>query len=149
MASVLGTEPYCSIARSLEVVGEKWTLLVLREAFRGRTRFSEFTAQLGIAKDVLANRLATLVDSGVLEKRAYRSEGERERFEYVLTAAGGDLLPVLGALAAWGDAHRPTSFSPVTTLVERSTGATVTLALVASDGRVLQPGDVKTITRGD
>ncbi len=82
----------CSIARSLEVVGQKWSLLILREAFWGRTRFAEFRARLGVAPDVLTDRLGRLVDAGILQRRPYREDGEREREEYVLTEAGPALL---------------------------------------------------------
>jgi DNA-binding HxlR family transcriptional regulator len=99
----------CPIARSLSVLGEKWTLLVVREALWGRTRFADFRANLGIAPDVLADRLQTLVEAGILARRPYREEGQREREEYVLTTAGRELLPVLAALAAWGNEHRESS----------------------------------------
>ena len=108
----------CSIARSLEVLGEKWTFLILREAFRGVTRFSAFRDNLGVARDVLATRLGTLVDCGVLEKRAYRDENSRERDEYVLTEAGLALRPVLAALTEWGDRYRPTEAGPTSQFVD-------------------------------
>ena len=97
----------CSIARSLEVLGQKWSLLIVREAMWGRTRFAEFRARLGVAPDVLTDRLGRLVDAGILERRPYREDGEREREEYVLTDAGRALLPVLAAMSAWGDEYRP------------------------------------------
>ena len=75
----------CSIARSLEVLGQKWSLLIVREAMWGRTRFAEFRARLGVAPDVLTDRLGRLVDAGILERRPYREDGEREREEYVLS----------------------------------------------------------------
>lgn len=100
-------DPTCGIARSLDVLGERWALLLVRDAFLGRTRFSEFKASLGVSPDVLTTRLTALVDFGVLEKRTYREPGERERDEYVLTDAGRELAPVLAALGDWGRAHRP------------------------------------------
>src|SRR6476469_8132600 len=112
----------CSIARSLEVLGQKWTLLIVREAFWGRTRFAEFRSRLGIAPDVLSDRLGTLVEHGIRARRSYRDEGEREREEYVLTPAGRDLLPVLTAFLTWGDRHRPTASSPTAVPVEAGTG---------------------------
>jgi DNA-binding HxlR family transcriptional regulator len=140
-----GQELRCSIARTLEVLGEKWTLLVVREAAWGRTRFSEFRQALGVAPDVLADRLATLVDAGVLERRPYRVEGGRQREEYVLTPAGEDLRIVLGALNTWGDEHRPAPTGRASTFVEASTGDPVTLSFVAADGRRLQPADVAAV----
>jgi len=94
----------CSIARALEVVGERWTLLILRDAFLGVRRFDDFHTSLGIARNVLADRLHLLVDHGVLERVRYHQHPER--FEYHLTPAGRELLTVLVALMRWGDRHR-------------------------------------------
>jgi DNA-binding HxlR family transcriptional regulator len=91
----------CSIARALDIVGEWWTLLVLRDVFLGVRRFEAIQADLGIARNVLSDRLTTLVDNGVLTKRQYLEHPER--YEYVLTDMGRDLVPVLLALMRWGD----------------------------------------------
>ena len=91
----------CSIARSLEVIGEWWTLLILRDAFFGITRFDEFQARLGIARNVLTKRLDTLIDHGVLERRCY--DEARARHDYVLTDKGRALWPVLVTIRQWGD----------------------------------------------
>ena len=133
---------HCSIARSLDVLGEKWTLLVVREACWGRTRFSDFRDALGVAPDVLADRLATLVDVGVLERRPYRVDGGRQREEYVLTPAGEDLRLVLGALSTWGRQHRPDAEARPAMFVEAATGAAVSLSFVSADGRTLEPDAV-------
>ncbi|MCX2749823.1 helix-turn-helix domain-containing protein [Arthrobacter sp. MI7-26] len=102
----------CGIARSLEVLGEKWTLLVVRDVRLGFTRFSDIRERLGVAPDVLADRLAKLVDLGVLERRAYRDQGTRTRDEYKLTPSGEELVPVLAALRGWGDRHLPNGLPP-------------------------------------
>src|ERR1041384_2191025 len=86
----------CSIARALEVVGERWTLLIVRDAFRGIRRFDDFQESLGISRNVLTERLARLVDEGVLERVPYQQRPER--FEYVLTAKGRELRVALAAL---------------------------------------------------
>jgi DNA-binding HxlR family transcriptional regulator len=112
------TQQPCSIARSLEVLGERWTFLILREALSGTTRFAEFRAALGVAPDVLSDRLATLVGAGVLEKRPYREPGARARDSYHLTPAGEELRVVLGALQQWGDEHLPYELGP--TIVRRT-----------------------------
>jgi DNA-binding HxlR family transcriptional regulator len=145
MAKTVDEGVRCSIARSLQVLGEKWTLLVVREALWGQTRFSEFRQALGVAPDVLADRLATLVAHGVLERRPYRVDGGREREEYVLTPAGEDLRVVLGALNAWGDQHRPSPAGPASTFVEAATGEPVSLAFATADGRRLQPTEVTAV----
>ena len=95
----------CSVARTLEVVGEWWTLLIVRDALRGVTRFEDFQRRLGIARNILAARLDGLVEAGILERREYQQAPRRE--EYVLTSKGEDLRPVLAALRAWGDRHTP------------------------------------------
>lgn len=145
MARTDGEGSHCSIARSLEVLGEKWTLLVVREAMWGQTRFSQFREALGVAPDVLADRLATLVEVGVMERRPYRLDGGREREEYVLTPAGEDLRVVLGALNAWGDSHRPAPTGHAATFVEAATGEPVVPHFVAADGRVLEPTAVAVV----
>lgn len=91
----------CSVARTLEVVGEWWTMLVIREAFNGVRRFDDFQSRLGIARNVLAARLQSLVDHGVLERRQYHDRPPR--CEYRLTEKGRDLYPVLIAMLTWGD----------------------------------------------
>ena len=95
----------CSVAGTLSVVGEKWSLLVLREAFLGVRRFADFQRVLGAPRAVLTDRLNTLVEQGVLRRVPYQAEGERQRHEYRLTQKGIDLYPVLVALMRWGDQY--------------------------------------------
>lgn len=93
----------CSIARALEAIGERWTLLIVREALNGTTRFDGLQANLGIARNVLSARLERLCEEGILERRRYQERPER--FEYVPTRKGEDLLPVTLSLLAWGDRY--------------------------------------------
>jgi DNA-binding HxlR family transcriptional regulator len=93
----------CPIARSLEHVGEWWSILILRDAFLGFTRFDQFQKSLGIAPNMLTRRLNALVESGMLERRRYSERPPRE--EYVLTARGRDFQPVVWAMMAWGNKH--------------------------------------------
>src|ERR1700755_812108 len=93
----------CSIALALELVGERWTLLIIRDAFLGLRRFDEFQEKLGIARNVLTDRLNRLVDEGILERVRYSERPER--FEYRLTAKGRELLVALTALREWGERH--------------------------------------------
>jgi DNA-binding HxlR family transcriptional regulator len=105
---VLGNEyegQICSIARSLELVGERWTLLVVREIFHGRRRFSEMQRSLGVARNVLTARLQRMVEEGILERRPYSEKPER--YEYFLTEKGLDLWPVMIALMHFGDKYEP------------------------------------------
>lgn len=95
----------CSIARTLEIVGERWTLLVIRDAFYGVRRYNDFLVHLGIPRAVLAARLQTLTDAGIFEKRRYQQAPPRD--EYVLTDRGIDLWPVMRSLGSWGNAYAP------------------------------------------
>lgn len=97
------SDQVCSVAATLEVVGDAWTLLILRDAFLGVQRFEQWQERLGVARNVLAARLKSLVGHGVLAKRAYSARPPR--FEYVLTDRGRDLHTVLLTMAAWGDRH--------------------------------------------
>jgi DNA-binding HxlR family transcriptional regulator len=114
----------CSIARSLEVIGEWWTLLIVRDAFFGITRFEEFQARLGIARNVLATRLDTLVEHGVLERRCY--DDARSRYDYVLTNKGKALWPVLVTLRQWGDTWMTGKGKEPIRMVHRTCGAETT-----------------------
>jgi DNA-binding HxlR family transcriptional regulator len=113
----------CSIARTLEVVGERWTLLILRDAFFGVRRFDGFQESLGIARNVLAARLQHLCDEGLLERRRYSERPER--FEYHLTEAGRDLGPVLIQLIKWGDRHHPSAAGPPVLTLHAECGGAV------------------------
>jgi DNA-binding HxlR family transcriptional regulator len=101
----------CSIARALELVGERWTILILRDAFLGTRRFDEFQRSLGIARNVLQSRLERLVEAGILRREPYQERPRR--FEYRLTAKGVDLWPVIVALLKWGDRHAAPAGPPV------------------------------------
>jgi DNA-binding HxlR family transcriptional regulator len=114
IAFVLGNDyanQNCSIARSLELIGERWTILVLREAFLGTRRFEEFQRNLGVARNVLQARLERLVDAGVLRRVQYQERPARH--EYRLTRKGLDFWPVLVALLNWGDHHAAPDGPPV------------------------------------
>jgi DNA-binding HxlR family transcriptional regulator len=100
----------CSVARTLDIVGEKWALLAIREVFLGVRRFEAMLANIGAPRDTLAARLRTLVAHGILERRQYSEHPPRE--EYFLTPAGRDLYPVILALMQWGDRHRPLETGP-------------------------------------
>jgi DNA-binding HxlR family transcriptional regulator len=107
-------EQNCSIARTLSVLGERWTLLVLTELFLGRRRFDEIQAERGIATNILSRRLTTLVDEGIAERHRYSDHPDR--FEYRLTDKGRELQPVLLAFLRWGDRHTARSGPPVETV---------------------------------
>lgn len=124
------TRPVCPIERSLAVLGDSWTMLILRDANAGMTRFDQFRKSLGIAPTTLTRRLATLTDEGLLEKRLYSERPPRE--EYVVTAAGKDFLPVLFMIAAWGRKHRG--------------GGRLARFLDAEDGTEIKPTAIDAVT---
>jgi DNA-binding HxlR family transcriptional regulator len=141
-------EASCSIARSLGVVGERWTFLILREAFLGATRFAEFRDRLGVAPDVLSDRLTTLVEYGVMEREPYREPGARSRTAYRLTPAGRELQVVLSALQQWGDEHLPWPGGPTMLRRIRGTDCPVHVGFIDEQGREVRPADVAIIPSG-
>ena len=137
-----GLRPNCSIARTLELLRDRWTFLVLREAHLGTTRFADFRRYLGIAPNILTHRLNALVESGLLEKREYREERERTRSSYHLTPAGEDLKLVLGALQQWGDVHVPPEQGPTVLRHAKDSGELVNVAFTTGSGTPVPAEDV-------
>jgi DNA-binding HxlR family transcriptional regulator len=135
----------CSIARTLGVVGEKWTLLVLREAFYGVRRFDDFHAMLGCARNLLSARLKTLVANGLLEKWAYRDDRGRRRDEYRLTEKGRDLLPAVVALMQWGDRWAADEAGPPVLLRHRGCDEPVSVRLCCDAGHTPLARDVRAV----
>ena len=131
----------CSIARTLEVVGERWTLLIVRDAFMGLRRFDEFQASLGIARNVLTDRLNRLVDEGILERVPYSERPPR--YEYVLTPKGRELDVALAGLRQWGDKHL--TDKPPRLLRSKADGRPVIAALVPEGTAVLDGDEVETV----
>ena len=131
----------CSIARSLELIGDRWTLLIVRDLVLGISRFDELLESLGVASNVLTDRLNRLVDEGIVERVQYSERPER--FEYRLTVKGRELGPVLLALMQWGDRHISTK--PPRIARRRSDRKRVSVALVAADGTPVKPGDLELV----
>jgi DNA-binding HxlR family transcriptional regulator len=127
----------CPTARALDLIGERWTLLVIRDVFRGIRRFDELQESLGIARNILTQRLAWLIEAGIIEKRAYAERPPR--FEYRLTQKGRDLFPVIIAIMQWGQRWSPPEDTAVR-LVDRDSGAEVQPMLVdGHTGKPLEP----------
>lgn len=125
-----GTPRECSVARALAVVGERWSLLVVREVALGVRRFEGIRSATGAPRAVLADRLRRLTDAGVLERRSYVEAGARPRDEYRLTSAGRELQLVLTALRQWGDRYLSGPEGPPTGFVHDDCGAPVRVAHV-------------------
>ena len=133
----------CSLAQTLNIIGERWTLLILRDAFFGVKRFGQFERSLGIAKNILTARLNMLVGEGILEKR---DSDEGAHSIYVLTEAGLDLQPILLSMTHWGDKYRPNPNGDRLVFVDRDTGEPIRrMGVVSHDGRSLKPRQIKGI----
>lgn len=113
----------CSLARALEVLGERWTLLIIRDIFNGRRRFEQMTDNLGVARNVLTDRLGRLAEEGIIEKRPYQERPTR--YEYFLTQKGLDLWPVLVAMIHWGDRHLAGPDGPPVVLIHKECGGKI------------------------
>jgi DNA-binding HxlR family transcriptional regulator len=135
---------HCSIAQSLEVVGEWWTLLILRDAFLGVRRFDDFVERLGISRNVLTHRLDTLVATGILERRPY--DEARGRYDYLLTDKGRALWPVLTALRQWGDQWIYGTGNEPLLVEHRSCGCTTTAQMTCNAcGEALDARSVRAV----
>ena len=131
----------CAVAQTLDVIGDWWTLLILRNAFHGMRTFDNFQTDLGISTSVLSQRLKTLCTNGVLEKR--RSSSDGRSFEYRLTDSGLELYPILIALMQWGERYRPNPQGVRVELRERVSGKLIDgVHVLARDGRRLGARDV-------
>jgi DNA-binding HxlR family transcriptional regulator len=144
MRRVSFAEVACPIAQSLEVIGEWWTLLIIRDAFFGVTRFDEFQENLGIARNILASRLDTLVAAGVMERQCY--DEARERYDYVLTEKGRALWPVIVTLRQWGDEWMLGEGNEVSLLRHNGCGEMTTGVLVCDHcGEPLDHANVRSV----
>jgi DNA-binding HxlR family transcriptional regulator len=132
----------CQVARAMAVLGEKGSMIVLREVFNGVRRFADMQRHSGLPKQVLSNRLALLVEHEVLRRAPYRDEGSRERHEYRLTDKGLELYPVLAGLADWGARWYADPEGPPVELAHRDCGAVVRPVMECADGHRVEPRQV-------
>jgi DNA-binding HxlR family transcriptional regulator len=136
----------CSIKRALDVVGERWTLLVMREAFYGARRFDQFQTRIGCARNILSERLVTLTEAGLLRRAPYREPGQRERHEYRLTDKGLDLITAVIALMQWGDRWQADPDGPPVHVLHRECGHRVEAILrCPHDNTVLTARDLQLV----
>ncbi|TKT75103.1 helix-turn-helix transcriptional regulator [Aquamicrobium sp. LC103] len=135
------------MALAAEMVGDRWTLLILREAFYGVQRYDDMRADLGAPRSMLSDRLARLVEQGIMTRRAYREPGDRERHAYVLTESGRALALTLSALTQWGEAYILGRPAPVE-IVDGSTGGALRVALVDEAGIPVEPAKARLSRRG-
>ncbi len=141
MAGVPADPRVCSIARTLDVVGEKWALLAVREVFLGNRKFDEIVHRTGAPRDTLAARLRTLVGAGILQRRPYCEHPAR--YEYHLTAAGRDLYPVIVTLMRWGDQYLADEQGPPLILQHHCGHQLTAQVICQACGESLQPRDTK------
>lgn len=138
----------CPIVRALDVLGNRWTLIVLRESFNGVYRFEDLLDHLGISPSVLSRRLKEMVAEGLLSREPYRAHGDRERYEYRPTAKAWDLYPVIVGLMQWGDRHLGDGAGPPIQLTDVTTGQPVMAAIVPQGTPTCAPADLR-IDPGD
>ena len=133
----------CTVGRTMAILGERWTFVVLREVFNGVRRFDDISRHSGIPRQVLSSRLALLVEQGILRREPYQDPGERARHEYRLTDKGLDLYPVLVTIAEWGDRYVADPGGSPVEFAHRDCGARVHAVLECEDGhRVARPCDL-------
>jgi DNA-binding HxlR family transcriptional regulator len=146
MTAVSARPRACSVARTLEIVGEKWALLAVREVFLGNRRFDEMVRRTGAPRDTLAARLRTLVDAGILERRPYSTHPAR--FEYRLTQAGRELYPVILTLMHWGDRHLAGADGPPLVLEHSCGHRLVTQVVCEACGKPVDARDARPVAAG-
>lgn len=135
-------QEFCPVARSVDLIGDRWSLLIVRNAFDGMRRFGDFQRDLGVARNILADRLRKLVDAGILAMQG-ASDGTSYQ-EYVLTDKGESLFPIVVALRQWGEQHLFESGERHSLLIDRRTGKPVPLmAPAAQDGTALKAQDTE------
>src|SRR5213080_3556408 len=136
----------CSIARTLTVLGEKWTLLIIRESFYGATRFEQFHGVLNCPRNLLSERLSKLVEEGILERSEYREPGSRARNEYRVTDMGRELTQILLALREWGDRHKADAEGPPVLVRHAGCGKELRVTLTCASGHeVAGPDDIEVV----
>jgi len=147
ITSVLGHDypnQVCSLAKSLEVIGERWSLLIIRDVMTGNRRFSGIQANLGIARNVLSARLQRLLDEDILERRAYQESPPR--YEYFLTEKGLDLWPALIALVHWGDKYSSGPEGPPRLIVHKGCGGEISdRGICGRCGKLLHARDARQV----
>jgi DNA-binding HxlR family transcriptional regulator len=139
----------CSIGRSMDVIGTRSSILILREAFYGTTRFDDFARRTKITDAIVAARLRELTDLGLFVRQPYREPGKRSRDEYLLTEKGRDLVPAVFALMQWGNKHLQDEDGGPLRLVERGTGEPVVVGPRTESGRNLNLEDLAIVANGD
>lgn len=138
----------CSIGLTIDLVGDKWALLILRELVFGIDRFDALQSHLGISRRTLAERLDALVSNGLVEREPITVAGQRSRHRYVLTQAGMELIPVIVALREWGDRHRPDASPPPVVLLHAECGGSVGIVFRCEHGHDITPPQDIRLARG-
>ena len=133
----------CSIGKAMDAIGNRVSMLLIREAFYGTTRFDDFATRVGVTQASAASRLRQLTDLGVLERRPYREAGQRTRHEYVLTEMGEDLLPTIFALMQWGDRWLQGEKGAPVRVSADDAGSGVEVVLRSASGRELKASDLR------
>lgn len=137
----------CHLAKSIDLIGERWTLLILRAAMFGVRRFDDFQEELGCPRTVLSGRLKKLHEAGILARNPYQEPGRRTRYEYVLTEKGDALQPVLAMLTQWGDTHVGNGAPPPYSFTDAKTKKPIQAGFIGTTGREVPPDRVRVKVR--
>ncbi|MGW1738083.1 winged helix-turn-helix transcriptional regulator [Nocardia sp. NPDC001965] len=135
----------CPVVRALDIVGSRWTLIVLRELFNGVHRFEDIQQHLGMSTSVLSRRLAEMDAHGLIRRTPYQSVGQRERYEYRPTDKAWELYPVIVGLMQWGERHLADPAGPAVRLVDGRTGTPVVAAVVPAGSRTCEPKEITVV----
>ncbi|KCZ55445.1 hypothetical protein HY29_12030 [Hyphomonas beringensis] len=138
----------CNLAKAIDIIGDRWTLLILRAALYGVRRFDDFQAELSCPRTVLSGRLKNLVEAGLLTKRSYKSPGKRARPEYTLSSMGLSLRPILIGLTQWGDAWLGQGETPPISFTKAGSKSAIRAAFVDLEGREVRPDQIRAVLRG-
>ncbi|WP_084420654.1 winged helix-turn-helix transcriptional regulator [Henriciella litoralis] len=137
----------CNLAKAIDLIGDRWTLLILRSALYGVRRFDDFQEELGIPRTILSGRLKDLFKAGLLAKQSYKLEGRRARSEYVLTDKGEALRPILIALTQWGDTWLDSDGQPPISFTDMKSREAVRAAFVTPEGREVSVDNLRVVIR--
>ena len=136
------TSSHCPIGASLEILGEKWTLLIIRDLFRGKQRFNDLEQSVGCPRSLLSTRLKKLQQVGIIVAEPYQEPGQRARTAYHLSPSGQALLPILGALQEWALTHLPADTTPTMTAINTTCASPARVGLTCAAGHVVDPAEV-------
>lgn len=138
----------CNLSKAIDMIGDRWSLMILRAALYGVRRFDDFQSELDCPRTVLSGRLKSMVDNGLLVKRPYKAPGKRARPEYILSPMGASLRPILIGLTQWGDAWLGRGETPPISFTKAGSKSAIRASFVDMEGREVRPDQIRAVLRG-